>query len=193
AYNFGDHGKTSVGMGVDRLSGDGDFLNERNYTTDKLYNGYFENSNARFARTRLTLGLARQFSNGSKLGLYYRHGISSSDQGTQYAQGYKDETHPNTLYFTYGKTNISNLSSEIGARFRASLTRRLFYGAEGTYLYERIDSRRESLNQLTAYNRFRYLARRARLGGGLGFALTSKILLDFDVTGGLFNNDQPHQ
>jgi len=193
AYSFGDHGKTSVGIGVDRLSGYGNYSSDLTYMTDSFYNGHFENSNAQFARTRLTLGLTRQFSGGSKLGLYYRQGISSSDQESHYLQEYSDETHPGISSLTYGRTSISNLSSEIGARFRASLTRRLFYGVEGTYLYERVDSRRELLNRPSVPNHYHYLARRARLGGGLGFAPTSRILLNFDVTGGLFNNDRPAQ
>src|SRR5262249_14222869 len=147
----------------------------------------------RFARTRLTFGLTRQFSSGNKLGLYYRQGINSSDQEDQYTQEYKDGTSPRTSAFLNGETDISNLSSEIGARFRASLTRRLFYGVEGSYLYGRIDSQRKLLNQPTIDNHLRYLARRARLGAGLGFALSSRILLDFDVSGGLFNNDRRPQ
>jgi len=193
AYSFGDQGKTSVGIGVDRLSGDGNFLSEDSYGSNKFYNSYYDNSKARFARTRLTFGLTRQFSSGNKLGLYYRHGINSSDQENQYTQEYKDGTRPRASAFLNGKTDISNLSSEIGARFRASLTRRLIYGVEGSYLYERIDSRRKLLNQPTIDNHLHYLARRARLGAGLGFALTSRILLDFDITGGLFNNDRPPQ
>jgi hypothetical protein len=197
AYSFGDQGKTSVGIGVDRLSGDGNFLSENsnNYSrdTNNFYAGYFDNANARFERTRLTFGLTRQFSSSNKLGLYYRHGINSSDQENQYTQVHQDGTRPRASAFLNGKTDISNLSSEIGARFRASLTRRLFYGVEGSYLYERIDSRRKMLNQPTIDNHLRYLARRARLGAGLGFVVNSKILVNFDVTGGLFNNDRPPQ
>ncbi|HEU0176081.1 MAG TPA: FecR family protein [Blastocatellia bacterium] len=191
AYSFGDRGKTSVGIGIDRLSGDGSFFSESIYSTNTFYNGYFDNSKARFARTRLTIGLARRFSGGKNLGLYYRHGINTSDQENQSRQEYDSDSLPKTVSFTDGKTNISNVASEIGARFRASLTRRLFYGVEGSYLYERINSRREPLNWTTAFNRYHYLARRARLGAGLGFALTSKILLDFDATGGVFNNGRP--
>src|SRR5262249_36154593 len=55
------------------------------------------------------------------------------------------------------------------------------------------DSQRKLLNQPTIDNHLRYLARRARLGAGLGFALSSRILLDFDVSGGLFNNDRRPQ
>jgi hypothetical protein len=193
AYSFGDHGKTSVGIGVDRLSGDGKYSSDFTYMVNGLYEGHFEYSKAQFERTRLTFGLTRQFSGGSKLGLYYRQGISSSGQQNNNLREYSDETHPRISSLTYGRTKISNLSSEIGARFRASLTRRLFYGVEGTYLYERVDSRHELLNLPSVPSRYHYLARRARLGGGLGFAPTSRILLNFDVTGGLFNNDRPPQ
>ncbi len=193
AYSIGDQGKTSVGMSVDALSGFGNFLSEFAHSENGIYSGSYDNLRARFARTRLTFGFARRFSASSKLGIYYRHGINSSDQENTYLQEYMDESRPRTARFAHDKTNISNLSSEIGARFRASLTRRLFYGVEGSYLYERINSRRETLSHPIDYNHHHYLARRARLGVGLGFALTPKILLDFDVAGGIFNNDRPPQ
>jgi hypothetical protein len=193
AYSFGDHGKTSVGIGVDKLSGFGNFLSEiNNYRKDSYQVEFYDNLRARFARTRLTFGLTSRFSNSKKLGLYYRHSVNSSDQENTHVhkREYMDRSYPSSSYFIHGKTNISNLSSEIGARFRASLTRRLFYGVEGSYLYERINNQREMPNHRN-YNH--YLARRARLGVGLGYALTSKILLNFDVTGGIFNNDRPAQ
>jgi FecR protein len=194
AYSFGDHGKTSVGIGVDMLSGRGNFLSEINSNTDRQHLALYDNSNARFARTRLTFGLTRRFSDSKKLGLYYRQSINSSDQDSQhlYKSEYKDGSFPNYSYYINDRTNISNLSSELGARFRASLTRRLFYGVEGSYLYERINNRREMPNR-RIHDNYHYLARRARLGMGLGYALTSKILLNFDVTGGIFNNDRPPQ
>lgn len=199
AYSFGDHDRTSVGIGVDRLSGDNSFSshhnNNSNYKTDKFKRVNSDDLNARFARTRLTLGLARRFSESMKIGLYYRQGFNSSDQGNDYQQEYQEEhedgSRRDISYFASGRTinSTSSSSSELGIRFRASLTRRFFYGVEGSYLYERVNSRRETSNQPIAYNS--YLARRARLGGGLGFALTSKIILNFDAAGGLFNSSRP--
>jgi hypothetical protein len=134
-----------------------------------------------------------------KVGLYYRHGFSSSDQETKYHRQEKSEYPlpppfpPPYSYFAAGAANIStsSSSSELGIRFRASLTRRLFYGVEGAYMYERNRSRIERPDQSVAHNR--YLARRARAGVGLGFFLTSRILLNLDVAGGLFNSSQPAQ
>ena len=189
AYSFGVHGKTSAGIGIDTLSGDGSFLSDYRFKTERYNSERLDESNARFARARLTFGLVHRFSEGKKIGLYYRHGFNSSDQENQYQRKQEDVSRPNALYLSSDKTNISTLSSELGVRLRAPLTRRLFYGIEGSYLYERINSQRETPNQPVAHDR--YLARRARLGVGLGFALTSKILLNLDVAGGHFNNTRP--
>jgi len=189
AYSFGERGRTSAGMSIDRLSGDGIYFSDHRAMAESFNDQYIDNSNARFARTRLTLGLVHRFSENKKIGLYYRHGVSSSDQENQYRQTYEDIFHPRASYSSSGNTNISSLSSELGIRFRAPLTRRLYYGVEGSYLYERIRSRRETPDQLMAQKR--YLARRGRLGAGLGYFLTSKILLNFDVAGGLSYNTEP--
>jgi hypothetical protein len=189
AYSFGERARTSAGISVDRLSGDGIFFSERRARADTFNDEHLDNSNARFARTRLTLGLIHRFSESKKIGLYYRHGVSSSDQENQYRQTYEDTFRPRATYLQSDETNISTLSSELGVRFRAQLTKRLFYGVEGSYLYERIRSRRETPNQPVTDNR--YLARRGSIGGGLGFFLTPKILIDVDVAGGLFYNTEP--
>jgi hypothetical protein len=197
SYSFGDHGKTSVGIGVETLSGVGNYVDEfvsnnedpRTVSNVNHY-GNWDNLHSRFARTRLTIGLTRRFSASAKLGFYYRQGVSSSDQESQYLHEYGSATTPRGAFFEHGKTDISNVSSEIGARFRATLTRRLFYGVEGSFLYERVNSRSDLISRSFS-NRYRYLARRARLGTGLGFALNSKILLSFDATGGIFNSDRP--
>lgn len=217
SYSFGDNGKTSVGVGVETLSGSGNYLNEYASTNTGYHYGNWDNSHSRFERTRLTIGLTRRFSTSSKLGLYYRHGITSSDQENHHLDEHLNENNlePGVRYSNYElrRVNISNLSSEIGARFRFALTKRLFYGAEGSYLYERINSKDDLTNSQSERpngigaltntrgealtrslgDRYRYLARRARIGMGVGFALNSKMLLNFDVTGGIFNNDRPPQ
>ena len=195
AFSFGNQGRTSVGVGIDRLSGDERFLSHSDSKTRYYSHTYDDDSSASFDRTRLTLGLTRRLKESMKVGLYYRHGFNSADQGTKYLREQKSEhpSFPPYSYFAAGAANIStsSSSSELGIRFRASLTRRLFYGVEGAYLYERIQSRIKTQGQSVDYNR--YLARRARAGVGLGFFLTSRILLNLDVAGGLFNSSQPAQ
>jgi hypothetical protein len=213
SYSLGDNGKTSVGIGVETLSGSGNYLNEFTASNTGYYNGNWENAHSRFARTRLTLGLTRRFSSSARLGLYYRHGITSSSQENQHLDEHLDKTATRRSNAEHRNLNISNFSSEIGARFRFALTKRLFYGVEGSYLYERINSIDEMTNSWSEMPQSggalpnirgealsgslgdisRYLARRARLGMGLGFALTSKTLINFDATGGIFNNDRPPQ
>ena len=198
AYSFGAEGKMSAGIGIDRSSGDEVFSGDSNSNSNTsvyAYNSrYFERLNSRFARTGVTLGLARRFSEGKKFGLYYRQGFSSSDQEGRREAEYQSSS-PDSIYnygysyFAPGKANTSTISYELGARFRAPLMRRLFYGIEGSYLYERIYSQVETPGQPSDYGR--YLARRARLGGGVGFAPTSRILLNFDVAGGLYNDVRP--
>ncbi len=193
AYKFGEHGRTSAGISIDRLSGDGTFLSEYRAMSEGINYEYLGNSNSRFERTSLTLGLVHRFSESNsgsnKIGLYYRHGFSSSNQNNLFLKKFEDQFFLDGWNSRLGKTELSGISSELGVRFRAPLTRRVFYGVEGSYLSERIQSRREMLNQPIVQNRFQ--ARRARLGGGIGYFPTSKILLNFDVTGGLFYNTEP--
>lgn len=189
AYRFGKSGRTSAGVGFDELSGDGAFFSDHRAKVSGSNDERLDNSIARFARMRMTLGLVHRFSEGKKIGLYYRHGASLSAHEDQYRRGYENQPHPPASHSLFSKTSISTIFSELGVRFRAPLTSRLFYGVEGSYLYERIRSRRETPNQPAAYDR--YLARRGRVGGGVGLFLTPKTLLNFDIAGGLFYNTQP--
>ncbi|HKQ90348.1 MAG TPA: FecR family protein [Blastocatellia bacterium] len=199
AFSFGNQGRTSVGVGIDRLSGDESYSSHSDSKSRYYSHTYIDDSSASFDRTRLTLGLTRRLKESMRVGLYYRHGFNSSDQETMYHRQEKSEYPlpppfpPPYSYFAAGEANIStsSSSSELGIRFRASLTRRLFYGVEGAYMYERNQSRIERPDQSVDYTR--YLARRTRAGVGLGFFLTSRILLNLDVAGGLFNSSQPAQ
>jgi FecR protein len=213
AYSFGEQGRTSVGIGIDRSSGKEDLSVV--YDSKSTYEDStgFDYSKAYIARTRITLGLTRQLSESMKIGFYYRHSFNLSDQESQVQQDYARAEYSYTTFddryvivpgysnFVTGKRDISasSSSSELGFRFRGSLTRKLFYGAQGSFIYERIRSREAVESQTeaptliagppVAYNR--YLGRRANLGAGFGFLLTSKILLNFDLAGSLFNNPRP--
>jgi FecR protein len=193
AYRLDANGRTSVGISIDNLSGDGAFFSEYRNKSDGYIAEYLGNSDARFTRKRLTLGLFHKFSGTKKLGIYYRHGLNSSDQNTRYKsmQEIKDYQEFSYNESRSGSVDISTVSSEAGIRFRARMTRRLVYGIEGSYLYERINSRFRSADHSQANERD--LARRARLGVGAGFTITPRILLGLDFTGGLFNTTKPTQ
>jgi FecR protein len=197
AYGLGEHGRTSVGIGIDNLSGDGSFVGEYRNNSNEYSYEYGYNSNVRFGRTRLTFGLFHKLSDSKKIGIYYRHGINSASQVGRLKNKSESIDYPESSFdrSESGEANISTASSEVGIRFRARMTRRLIYGIEGSYLYERINSRYISASQLQPDDRVqvneRDLARRARLGVGAGFTITPRILLGFDFTGGLFNTTKP--
>jgi FecR protein len=188
AYGLDAYDRTSVGIGIDNLSGDGFFSSEYRIDSNGYTNGYLGDSIVRFARTRLTFGVFHKFSETKKIGIYYRQGINSSDQKTRYQQDTGDPSYRMAAPRS-GMASISTISSEVGVRFRARMTRRLVYGIEGSYLYERINSQYGSENQSQASRRD--LARRARLGVGAGFTVTPRILLNLDFTAGLFNTTKP--
>jgi FecR-like protein len=208
AYSFGEQGRTSVGIGIDRSSGkENRAIDYDSKSTIEDRKG-FDYSGAYIARTRITLGLTRRLSESTKIGFYYRHSFNLSDQESLVQQDYNRREYsypiaggyqivPAYSYFVAGRTDISasSSSSELGFRLRGSLTRKLFYGAQGSYLYERIRSREMVENQSATpaqivaqpVSQNRYLGRSANLSAGLGFLLTSKILLNFDLAGSLFN------
>jgi hypothetical protein len=200
AYSFGADGGTSVGIGIDRLAGEQNFSNHHKSAGVNTYlypeptrydHRNSGDSDAHFSNTHLTLGITRRLPERSKIGLYYRHGFNSSNQRVFQEQQRYFEGRPDDSYYVAGSANISafSSSSEAGIRLRGSLTRRLFYGAEGSYLYDRVRIRRQKSDQPAVNHR--YLARRARVGMGLGFLLTSKVLLNLDVAGGLYNTGKP--
>jgi FecR protein len=197
AYSLGAHGRTSAGISIDNLSGDGSLLTEFRSDSNGYTTEYLGSSDARFARTRATLGLFHKFSESKKIGIYYRHGVTSSNQRARFkfmydgAYYYEGEYYPGNSFHESrsSETDISTVSSEAGIRFRARMTKRLFYGIEGSYLYERINSRYRYVGYPQASERD--LARRARLGVGAGIAMSSRTLLSFDLTGGLFNTTKP--
>ncbi|MBO0723048.1 MAG: hypothetical protein J2P41_19645, partial [Blastocatellia bacterium] len=187
SYKLGPKGKTSIGIGIDKLSGYGYFLNDYHYSAMGINDRQTINSEAKLKRTSITLGMVHKFSESTILGLYYRTGFNSSDQQN------RTTTEPTISFggvseFADDRLMISTISSEAGIRFRAPITRRLFYGIEGSYLYEQMKSR-QILNQIVDNRRF--LGRRARFGGGVGFAPTSRIIINGDVSGGLFNTSKP--
>jgi FecR protein len=198
AYNFGASGRTSAGISIDKLSGTGSFLNEYRVKTDEFNDEVLRNSSVQFNRTRLTFGLFHKFSESKKLGVYYRQGINSSNSRGHYHRDFSGWEHQfESFYYStppinntvFDKTDISTLSSEVGLRYRARMTRRLFYGFEGSYLYERINTRYRIEGQ--PLTRDRDLARRVRLGVGTGFILNSKTILSLDFTVGRLNTSKP--
>ncbi len=183
AYRFGADRRTSLGVAIEHLSGDGSFLNVRRVAEAVNAGGSGIESKTELAKTRLTIGLAREFAGARKLGIYFRRGVTTIDQQNRL----RVLNHSQLLPFD--DTAVSTDASEVGARWRSPLTRRLFYGLEASYLYEHIDSRREFVSGANAVDRDR--AQRARFGGGLGYVLRPSALFSLDIAGGFYNTSRP--
>ena len=193
ARRFGNQGRTSLGVEVERLTGSGAYHGEQS-SVDQIGPPEVRNeSNVELGRTRVTFGLAHDFSGGRKLGIYYRHGIISVDQRNRLLDQENDIGVFDTPNFDYDSIVSSTRSSEFGVRWRGVITKRFFYGVEGSYLSERIRGH----YTLEPGSRDYYLqsvpdgvikeedqARRVRVGVGLGYALRLRTVLGFDISGG---------
>jgi hypothetical protein len=177
AKRFGSGGRTSVGVGLDFLSQHGSLLN---LTTQENGSGLKQServeSRSHVQRMRFTIGLTRDIGRTSKLGMFYRYGDTSAN----------DHNRLRTLdgvSLPLELTGATGTSSEIGVRLRGLVTRRLFYGAEGTLLFGASDERvRQSV---IVDSNERSKATRATLGFGIGYALRPRTVFSFDVAGGL--------
>src|SRR5262245_9530903 len=173
ARRFGSGGRTSLGLGVDALFGHTERQLRRSFPgpDDYPYILFGAESNAK--RARVAIGLAHDFAEGKKLGVYYRYGIT----------GYDD---PDSLYGLH--VNYRTGASEIGARWRAPLTRRLFYGLHGQLLIDKTTDVQNSVQGLTAWSSARSVNEwsewRAVFGGGVGYEIRRRTTIAFDVAGG---------
>lgn len=176
ARRFGSDGRTSVGLGVDFLSQSGSLLNERTQSGGGLRHLARVESRSKVQRTRLTIGLTRDIGSSSKLGIFYRYSYTSAN----------DRNRSRTLdgvSLPLEVTGATGNSSELGVRLRGPLTRRLFYGAEGTLFLGRSD---EGIRRAAVVDsNERSNVKRGTLGFGLGYALNPRTVLSLDLAGGI--------
>ena len=175
ARRFGADGRTSVGVGLDFLSERGSLLNLTTHDGSGLMQRERVESRSHVQRTRFTLGMTRDIGSASKLGIFYRFGYTSTN----------DRNRSRTLDgvpLPLELTGATGNSSEFGVRLRGPLTRRLFYGLEGTMLFGRKD---ESIRRAVIVDsNERSRATRGTLGFGIGYALRPRTVFSFDVAGG---------
>ena len=179
ARRFGQDGRTSVGIGVSYVKGNGE-LNGSTTLTNALNVSANEEIEAesQIERTRIKLGFTHQFSKRHKLGIFYRHGLITADDN--------DSSRTfNGLPLAPDSVRYSSQTSEIGARLRGTLTRRLFYGLEANWLTTGVQ---ENINRsiiVEAYARERFT--RATTGFGLGYLLRRRTILSADFAVGFSN------
>jgi hypothetical protein len=177
ARRFGDEGRTSVGAGVEWVSGYGDLHGQSLLAVDALTLAREElKANSQINRLLFRLGMTRELSGGHKLGLVYTHGLATAED--------RDRSRLlNGLPLSLDSTRQEGRSSELSFRLRGPFTRRLFYGVEGLLLWSESDEkiRRAILTDSTA----RAGADRAVVGFGLGYALRRTTILSGDFAFGL--------
>ena len=133
------------------------------------------NSRSNISQTRVTAGFERDLSSNRQLGVFYRYGLIEANDG--------DLTHTlDNLSQRLDSTRSSGHSDEFGLRLRGTLSPRLLYGIEGSWLGVALN---DDLTRSVAVNSHqRDRAQRASVGIGLGYLLNRRTVLSFDVAGG---------
>lgn len=177
ARKFGAAGRTSIGVGFDQVTGKGSLLSLLTQT-DGLGVVSKERTQSRSAigQTQFKIGLAHEFGGGHKLGGFYRYGVLSASDGDR-SRALNDVPQP------LDATNTSGHSTEVGLRLRGPVTRRLFYGLDASWVNIRLA---DSLTRpLTVNAHQANTVSRGAVGGGIGLALTSRVVMGFDLAAGL--------
>ena len=177
AHQFGETGRTSIGLGIDRVSGHGSLLS---LTTQTDLGGVVSNarvqSNSTVGQTQFKLGISRDLAGGHKLGLYYRYGFVSATDGNR-------SRLLDGLPQALDSSLTSGHTSEIGVRLRGPLTNRLFYGVEASLLGLRLDDGLRRAASVDSHQQDNI--RRSAIGLSLGYAMRPRTVLSFDVSAGL--------
>jgi len=176
ARRFGSDGRNSIGVGFDHLQTNG-FLSSRTTQADDSGRSSLEVADTRSIanRTRLSIGFTREFAGGAKLGLFYRYGSLTADD--------RDRSRRlDGVTRLLNRTFAAARTSEFGFCLRDSLSRRLFYGIEGSYLIG--DSNGRTRRARVVDSNELGETSRATIGGGLGYLLNPRTIFSFDVSGG---------
>jgi hypothetical protein len=177
ARRFGSDGRTSLGIGLDYLTTRGRLSNTITQAdTTGLTASELIKSRSLASRTRLTFGLTHELRGGQKLALFYRYGFTSAEDRERLRT-------MNGVQRFLNRTNATGRSSEIGLRLRGVITRRLFYGAEASYIFANTDESTKRNRVVDSIIGDR--STRATLGFGLGYVLRPRTIFSFDVAGGV--------
>lgn len=177
ARRFGASGRTSIGVGLDVLRSSGTLSNTIMQSDSRgVSTSEFVSSSSLANRTRFTVGLTQDLGHGHKLGLFYRYG-SVSGEDRERSRTVNRE--PRLL----NRTDADGITSEIGFRLRGPVTRHLFYGIEGSYLSANIDESAKRRRVVDSLIRSR--SERGSLGFGLGYVISPRTVLSFDIAGGI--------
>ena len=155
---------TSVsGSGDDNEHGPGRLAEERIQSASDI------------TQTRLTAGFSRDLSRSLKLGLFYRYAfIRANDQDVSHTL--------NGFPAGLNATRTAGHSSEIGLRLRGMATPRLSFGIAAAWLGISLLDGMNRIGAVDSHQRDRM--KRGTAAIGLGYALTRRITLSFDLAAG---------
>src|SRR6202022_643515 len=163
AHAFGKEKRTSVGLGLDYVQGWGSLLN---FVTQQDAAGNIASeridSHSNLAQTRVKAGLSQDFSGQRKLGIYYSYGFVSAGFGTF---SHTLNGQPQSL----DTTQSAGRSSEVGIRFRGVLTKKLFYGVQGSWFLLSLDDQLKLSAIADSHEHDRTTG--ATFAAGLGYAV----------------------
>ena len=123
---------------------------------------------------RLTAGYSLDVSRTAKLGVFYRYAFI---RGTDVDTG----TYPNNSPAPGDSTSTGGHSSEIGLRWRGQFSSRLSYGLTAGWLGLSLEDGLIRSDAVNSHQRDR--AGRGSLGWGLGYQLTRRVVLVWDLAG----------
>jgi hypothetical protein len=133
------------------------------------------NSASDVTQSRITAGFARNLTATTTLGVFYRYAfINADDHDVLHSLGDRSDG--------LNSTFSSGHSSEAGVRLRGMISPRLHYGVTAAWLGISLGD--ALLRTNTAPSHARDRAQRGSLAVGLGYALTSRTVLSFDLAGG---------
>jgi hypothetical protein len=169
-------GANSFGLELASLRGTGSSSTVSTYGHD---GSELLNSTNDVTQTRITLGYARDLGRTARLGVYYRYAfIDSTDRDALHLVG--------NLPAGLESTATSGHSFEIGVRLRGQITRRLYYGFAGSWLGISLLDGLVRTDTTNSHERDR--AYRGSTAIGLGYSLTRRTILTFDLAGGAAHN-----
>jgi hypothetical protein len=199
ARRFGQAGRTSFGLKFDYQIGRSSYSFNRNTSDPMNLKPTFEEGEAPAHRAGLSVGVTQDIGDDKKLGVYYRYSMVSVESRFNQSGSWafiNDDPH----YFSGGadfRTRLGH-SSEAGVRFRGSVTRRLFYGAESSILVgqDQVDNKRQlptTIGDITYNSIQTYLnkrrVRQGMIGGGIGYAFRPRTVLSLDLSTGRASED----
>ena len=132
-------------------------------------------STSDISQTRLTAGFSRDLSRDVKVGVFYRYAFIHADD-------HDVSRTINELPLGLNATRTAGHSSEFGVRLRGMATPRLSYGFAAAWLGISLLDEMNRIDTVDSHERDR--AQRVSTAIGVGYALTQRTTLSFDLAGG---------